>query len=95
MISLRYYCSILTEIKITITKNFIYTYFRYCIMIQYVLIIFLIFSGLMMLPGSQIIPTTLAQENSITETNAANTTETNAEEEEEIQGVGTISRRGD
>ena len=58
----------------------------------------------MMLPGSQIIPTTLAQENSITETNAANTTETNAanttetnaeEEEEEIQGVGTISRRGD
>ncbi len=73
-------------------------------MIQYVLIMFLIFSGLMMLPGSQIIPTTLAQENSITETNAANTTETNAtnttetnaeEEEEEIQGVGTISRRGD
>jgi len=72
----------------------------------------------MMLPGSQIIPTTLAQENSITETNAANTTETNAAnttetnaanttetnaanttetnaEEEEIQGVGTISRRGD
>jgi hypothetical protein len=71
-------------------------------MIQYVLTIFLIFSGLMMLPGSQIIPTILAQENSITETNAANTTgmnatnttETNAEDEE-IQGVGTISRRGD
>jgi len=63
-------------------------------MIQYVLIIFLIFSGLMMLPGSQIIPTTLGQENSITETNAANTTETNAAEKE-IQGVGTISRRGD
>ena len=42
-------------------------------MIHYVLTIFLIFSGLMMLPGSQIIPTTLAQENSITETNATNT----------------------
>jgi|GEM_PF-4363486 len=71
-------------------------------MIQYVLAIFLIFSGLMMLPGSQIILTTLAQEKSITETNPANTTETNAAnttettaEEEEIQGVGTISRRGD
>lgn len=56
----------------------------------------------MMLPGSQIILTTLAQEKSITETNPANTTETNAAnttettaEEEEIQGVGTISRRGD
>ena len=55
-----------------------------------------------MLPGSQIIPTTLAQENSITETNAANTTETNAAnttetitEDEEIQGEGTISRRAD
>ena len=56
----------------------------------------------MMLYGSQIIPTTLAQENSITETNAANTTETNAanttennSEDEGIQGSGTISRRGD
>jgi hypothetical protein len=71
-------------------------------MIHYVLTIFLIFSGLMMLPGSQIIPTTLAQENSITETNATNTSETNTTnttetdaEDEEIKGVGTISRRGD
>ncbi len=55
-----------------------------------------------MLPGSQIIPTTLAQENSITETNATNTSETNTTnttetdaEDEEIKGVGTISRRGD
>jgi hypothetical protein len=79
-------------------------------MIHYVSTIILFFSGLMMLPGSQIIPTTLAQENSITETNAANTTEINAgnttetnaanttetnTEVEEIQGEGTISRRGD
>ena len=56
----------------------------------------------MMFPGSQIIPTTLGQENSVTDTNEANTTETNATnttetnaEDEEIQGVGTISRRGD
>jgi hypothetical protein len=70
-------------------------------MIQYFLAIFLFFSGLMMLPGGQMIPTTLAQENSLSETNAPNPTETNAAnttqtnpENEELQLNGSISRRG-
>ena len=61
--------------------------------------ILIVTAGLMIFPGNQLIPTLLAQEDSMTESTLGNTTEstlgntTESSEEEKIQGQGTISRK--
>ena len=61
--------------------------------------ILIVTAGLMIFPGNQLIPTILAQEDSMTESTLGNTTEstlgntTESSEEEKIQGQGTISRK--
>ena len=61
--------------------------------------ILIVTAGLMIFPGNQLIPTILAQEDSITESTLGNTTEstlgntTESSEDEKIQGQGTISRK--
>jgi len=45
-------------------------------MIIYTLAVAIITAGLMVLPSTQLLPTILAQENSLTETTTGNTTET-------------------
>ncbi len=68
-------------------------------MIVYLFGILIITAGLMIFPGNQLIPTLLAQEDSMTESTLGNTTEstlgntTESSEEEKIQGQGTISRK--
>jgi hypothetical protein len=68
-------------------------------MIVYIFGILIITAGLMIFPGNQLIPTLLAQENSMTESTLGNTTEstlgntTESSEDEKIQGQGTISRK--
>jgi hypothetical protein len=53
----------------------------------------------MIFPGNQLIPTLLAQEDSMAESTLGNTTEstlgntTESSEDEKIQGQGTISRK--
>ena len=44
-------------------------------MILYILILVVITAGLMVLPGNQLLPTILAQEDSLTESTIGNTTE--------------------
>lgn len=68
-------------------------------MIQCIIVLLVITTGLMVLPNSQLLPTILAQEDSLTESTAGNTTETpvgNITEntEDELQQSGTISRKG-
>ena len=76
-------------------------------MIIFTLVIAIIIAGLMVLPGNQLLPTILAQEDSLTETTTGNTTETTTgnttetttgntteSSEEELQQSGTISRKG-
>ena len=76
-------------------------------MIIYTLAVAIITAGLMVLPSTQLLPTILAQENSLTETTTGNTTETTTgnttetttgntteSSEEELQQSGTISRKG-
>jgi hypothetical protein len=53
--------------------------------------ILIVTAGLMIFPGNQLIPTLLAQEDSMTESTLGNTTESS--QEEKIQGQGTISRK--
>ncbi|MDW3627444.1 MAG: hypothetical protein QOK72_12435 [Nitrososphaeraceae archaeon] len=53
--------------------------------------ILLVTAGLMIFPGNQLIPTLLAQEDSMAESTLGNTTESS--EDEKIQGQGTISRK--
>jgi hypothetical protein len=61
--------------------------------------ILIVTAGLMIFPGNQLIPTLLAQEDSMTESTLGNTTEstlgntTESSQEEKIQGQGTISRK--
>jgi lipopolysaccharide export LptBFGC system permease protein LptF len=61
--------------------------------------ILLVTAGLMIFPGNQLIPTLLAQEDSMAESTLGNTTEstlgntTESSEDEKIQGQGTISRK--
>ena len=61
--------------------------------------ILLVTAGLMIFPGNQLIPTLLAQEDSMAESTLRNTTEstlgntTESSEDEKIQGQGTISRK--
>ena len=61
--------------------------------------ILIVTAGLMIFPGNQLIPTLLAQEDSMTESTLENTTEstlgntTESSEDEKIQGQGTISRK--
>ena len=61
--------------------------------------ILIVTAGLMIFPGNQLIPTLLAQEDSMTESTLGNTTEstlgntTESSEDEKIQGQGTISRK--
>ena len=68
-------------------------------MILYILAILVITVGLLVLPGNQILPTILAQEDSMTDSTVGNTTEsilgntTESSEDEKIQGQGTISRK--
>ena len=67
-------------------------------MIIYTLAVAIITAGLMVLPSTQLLPTILAQENSLTETTTGNTTETTTgntteSSEEELQQSGTISRK--
>ncbi len=76
-------------------------------MIVYLFGILIITGGLMIFPGNQLIPTLLAQEDSMTESTLGNTTEstlgnttestlgntTESSEDEKIQGQGTISRK--
>ncbi len=76
-------------------------------MILYILAILVITVGLLILPGNQILPTILAQEDSITDSTLGNTTDstlgnttdstlgntTESSEDEKIQGQGTISRK--
>ena len=68
-------------------------------MILYILILVVITAGLMVLPGNQLLPTILAQGDSLTESTIGNTTEstigniTESSEEEDLQQTGTISRR--
>jgi len=53
--------------------------------------IVIVTAGLMIFPGNQLIPTLLAQEDSMAESTLGNTTESS--EDEKIQGQGTISRK--
>lgn len=53
--------------------------------------ILIVTAGLMIFSGNQLIPTLLAQEDSMTESTLGNTTESS--EDEKIQGQGTISRK--
>jgi len=53
--------------------------------------ILIVTAGLMIFPGNQLIPTILAQEDSITESTLGNTTESS--EDKKIEGQGTISRK--
>ena len=68
-------------------------------MILYILAILVITVGLLILPGNQILPTILAQEDSMTDSTLGNTTDstlgntTESSEDEKIQGQGTISRK--
>lgn len=68
-------------------------------MILYILAILVITVGLLVLPGNQILPTILAQEDSMTDSTLGNTTDstlgntTESSEDEKIQGQGTISRK--
>ena len=68
-------------------------------MIVYVFGLLIVTAGLMIFPGNQLIPTILAQEDSITESTLGNTTEstlgntTESSEDEKIQGQGTMSRK--
>jgi lipopolysaccharide export LptBFGC system permease protein LptF len=61
--------------------------------------ILIVTAGLMIFPGNQLIPTLLAQEDSMAERTLGNTTEstlgntTESSEDEKIQGQGTISRK--
>ena len=69
-------------------------------MIIYTLVVAIITAALIVLPGNQLLPTILAQEDSMTETPTGNTTQTQtgntteSSEEEELQQSGTISRKG-
>ena len=60
-------------------------------MIVYIFGLLIVTAGLMIFPGNHLIPTLLAQEDSITESTLGNTTESS--QEEKIQGQGTISRK--
>ena len=68
-------------------------------MIVYVFGLLIVTAGLMIFPGNQLIPTLLAQEDSMIESTLGNTTEstlgntTESSQEEKIQGQGTISRK--
>lgn len=68
-------------------------------MILYILAILVVTVGLLVLPGNQILPTILAQEDSMTDSTLGNTTDstlgntTESSEDEKIQGQGTISRK--
>lgn len=61
--------------------------------------ILIVTAGLMIFPGNQLIPTILAQEDSITESTLGNTTEstlgntTESSKDKKIEGQGTISRK--
>ena len=61
--------------------------------------ILIVTAGLMIFSGNQLIPTLMAQEDSMTESTLGNTTEstlgntTESSEDEKIQGQGTISRK--
>ena len=68
-------------------------------MIRYILAVSLLIPSLLVLPISEILPTILAQEDSMTESTTGNTTEsttgnTTESSEEELQQSGTISRKG-
>ena len=60
-------------------------------MIVYIFGLLIVTAGLMIFPGNQLIPTLLAQEDSITESTLGNTTESS--EDKKIEGQGTISRK--
>jgi len=68
-------------------------------MIVYIFGLLIVTAGLMIFPGNQLIPTILAQEDSITESTLGNTTEstlgntTESSEDKKIEGQGTISRK--
>ena len=76
-------------------------------MIRYILAVSLLIPSLLVLSISEILPTILAQEDSMTESTTGNTTEsttgnttesttgnTTESSEEELQQSGTISRKG-
>ena len=76
-------------------------------MILYILAVLVLIGGLMVLPGNQLLPTILAQEDSLSESTTGNTTEsttgnttesttgnTTETSEDELQQSGTISRKG-
>ena len=60
-------------------------------MLIHILAVVIIAAGLLVLPGNQLLPTILAQEDSLTESTTGNTTETS--EDEDLQQNGTISRK--
>ena len=68
-------------------------------MIPYIIALLVITASLIALPGSQLLPTILAQVNSMTESTTGNTTATitgnttESEEDEELQQNGSISRK--
>ena len=68
-------------------------------MIRYILAVSLVIASLLVLPISEILPTILAQEDSMTESTTADTNQsttgntTESEEDEEDQQFGSISRR--
>ena len=67
-------------------------------MILYILAVLVLIGGLMVLPGTQLLPTILAQQDSLSD-NTGNTTDsttgnTTESSEDELQQSGTISRKG-
>jgi hypothetical protein len=68
-------------------------------MILYILAVLVLIGGLMVLPGTQLIPTILAQQDSLSDNTTGNTTDsttgnTTESSEDELQQSGTISRKG-
>ena len=68
-------------------------------MILNILAFAIITAGLMVLPGNQLLPTILAQEDSLTGSTTGNNTQsttgnnTESEEDEDLQQFGSISRK--
>ena len=68
-------------------------------MILYILAVLVLIGGLMVLPGTQLLPTILAQQDSLSDNTTGNTTDsttgnTTESSEDELQQSGTISRKG-
>ena len=68
-------------------------------MIIFTLVVAIITAAVIVLPGNQLLPTILAQEDSMTEITTGNTTQsttgntTQSEEDEDLQQFGSISRK--